>query len=403
MEAEMFEKVAKNVGCTVASLKENHQRVLKEQGENLRSAGKADDEVELMCLRVAAQQMRLQTQRLKRSGCDNYEGMFLSVPRYKDWGKFAYDKMATQLNAMPDIEARKILVNSGAVILYAHDDVDGGYYMVYNPSLAAKTPFTEGTATAKADKLPKEAVELEDGTYFVCVWNKTMPTFPNGNENFRYGKARPKSEPERTSMFLGRKVGETGEPRMITVKSSGEAAKDQYQTFVPCNIALRSGKDGTVAYAKAGVSTVIPDDSLTSLFTSPPHELMPKLLGNAWLTGLDNLEGWVSSLDEKEKWDAVCGMLLEVVHIDPREKGGYIITLGDMDLTSMAAPLDLYIGPNQEDLIDFGVGSVLGVVGNGWVGREGDGRLTINGWWAYDTVSPAESADFDDETDGEEW
>ena len=95
--------------------------------------------------------------------------------------------------------------------------------------------------------------------------------------------------------------------------------------------------------------------------------------------------------------------LFEVVHIDPREKGGYIITLGDMDLTSMAAPLDLYIGPNQEDLIDFGVGSVLGVVGNGWGGREGDGRLTINGWWAYDTVSPAESADFDDETDGEEW
>ena len=59
MNEEMFEKVAKNVGCTVASLKENHQRVLKEQGENLRSAGKADDEVELMCLRVAAQQMRL--------------------------------------------------------------------------------------------------------------------------------------------------------------------------------------------------------------------------------------------------------------------------------------------------------------------------------------------------------
>ena len=52
----------------------------------------------------------------------------------------------------------------------------------------------------------------------------------------------------------------------------------------------------------------------------------------------------------------------EVVHIDP-EKGGYIVTVGDLDITSTAPSVDVYVPAEHEYRMDFGVGSEIVIAG----------------------------------------
>jgi len=405
MEAEIVERVAKNVGCEVDTLLANHEQVKVAQGPALRAAGKTDEEVDLMTLRVAAQQIRVREGRLKRSGCKTYEGFFVSVPRYRDWGKLQYDKLTKQLNGLGS-EARENLVAQGVICLYERDDVNGGWTMHYNPSLASKQPFEEGADTRNVPDLPKVHATLNDGSSFYAVANKSSPTFPNGGDNFRYGAARRLEELERTSLFLGREQGTKNEPSVITVKTSNDLAKTVFPTFIPGTIALRMSGNGTTAYGKADVTEFVHNQAVATIFSDAPVVInedgsaggvIPDLLDTSWLDGLHDLSDYWESLNEKERWDNLCGMTLEVCHIDPRERGGYVVTLGDLDLQSLAPPIDLYVPAVHEDRVDFGVGSLLAVCGNVWRTRDDELRLDISGWWCVQGIAPIETDDDDDE------
>jgi len=115
------------------------------------------------------------------------------------------------------------------------------------------------------------------------------------------------------------------------------------------------------------------------------------------LTGLADIETWLGSLSDKEKWDALCAVPLEVAHIDPREKGGYIITLADLDITSPIAPIDLWVSKEEEAKVDFAVGSVVVAVGGGWLDRTtGMPRMSVSGWWTMDSVEGVAQEDVEE-------
>ena len=121
------------------------------------------------------------------------------------------------------------------------------------------------------------------------------------------------------------------------------------------------------------------------------------------LKGLEDIESFVGTLSDKEKWDALCAVVLEVAHIDPREKGGAIITLADLDLVSSAPPIDLYVNAEEDSKLDFGVGSLLVVVGQPYVGREGDGRLATTGWWCVENLGMNLPVATNDEEENDDW
>ena len=82
------------------------------------------------------------------------------------------------------------------------------------------------------------------------------------------------------------------------------------------------------------------------------------------------------------------------------------MTLGDMDLTSMSPPLDLYVASQEEIKVDFGVGSVVVVVGQPYISRDGDSRLAITGWHCVDGMGVAayEAAEAEETApEGEDW
>ena len=407
MENEIVERVAKNVGCGVDELRLKHDEVKGAQMSSLLAAGKAEEDANLMTLRIAAQQIRVRNNKLARSGCVVYEGMFVTSPRYKDWGKLTYDRLTNQLNTLEG-EARLNLVSMGMITLFEVDDVKGGYLKHHNPSLTEKRDFEEGCASNNVSGLPKETVSLNDGGAFFAIANKTSPTFANGNDNFRYGKARAKEELERTSQFFGRVQGSGKDLSLISVKTSGDLAKTAFATFEPCTISLRGAANPAVVYGKDGVTEMIPTQSVANIFSAPPLTLdggsvggvLPQLLGDKWLSGLGDLEEYHTGLSEKERWDSICGMALEVCHIDPRENGGYIVTVGDLDLTSLAAPVDIYVSADQESRVNFGVGSILAVVGGAWKSRDDEYRFGVDGWWCADAIEPI--ADFE-ESDDEGW
>lgn len=406
MEQEIIDRVAKNVDCGVDELRLKHDEVKAAQNSVLLAAGKSQEDADLMTLRIAAQQIRVQKNKLARSGCVEYEGMFITCPRYKDWGKMTYDKLSKQLNLL-ESEARVSLVTQGAIVLFEPDVINGGFLKHHNPSLAAKLPFEEGHASANVTQLPEIAVGLDDGSSFYAIANKTMPTFANGNDNFRYGKARAREELERTSLFLGRVRGSGKDPSLLTVKTSADLAKTQFPTFEPCTISLRAAANGETAYGKAGVSEYRENRSVASIFSEPPLLLegggvLRGLLGDKWLSGLDDLENYYNSLDERERWTSICGMALEVCHIDPREKGGYIVTVGDLDLSSLAAPIDIFVPAEHESKVDFGVGSVLAVVGSAWKSRDDEYRFGVDGWWCADSIEAPADLDEEDETGWDE-
>jgi hypothetical protein len=388
MNTETYERVAKNVGCTVQEMMHRHKAVMDAQAASLAASGVPESEMETKTLRMAAAEMRAERARLSRSGAKMLEGMFLTSPRYKDWGKVFYQKYANMLNPLSE-EGRRNLVAQGLVGLYVHDDVDGGYTHIHNPSLLAKTAFAEGVAETNTQSLPKQATALDDGSFFVCIENKSSPTYPSGSQNYAYGKARATEDLERTCLFLGREQGTTSEPTLMQFTFRGDLAKDPVPTFMPGRIAASVSRNGDKAYAKNGVTVFNSDENVANIFPAPPltsdgQGLIPTHL--PLLDGLDSIHDYVGSLSDKEKWDAVVGVVLEVAHMDPRENGGYILTCADLDLTASTPPLDLYVGQHEESRVSFGVGSVIVAVGSPYIGREGDARLAINGWWAVEEM-----------------
>ena len=82
---QMIERISKNVNCSVEALGSRMDAILEQNKAVWLDAGKTDEECNINALRIAGRQIKSESERLKRSGATLYEGMFISVPRYKDW------------------------------------------------------------------------------------------------------------------------------------------------------------------------------------------------------------------------------------------------------------------------------------------------------------------------------
>ena len=390
MTDEMIEKVSKTVGVSADMLRERSATVLEEQGAAWVNAGKNEDECSILALRVAARQIANERATLRRSGATLYEGMFVHVPRAKEWGKILYNKMQGQL-ANTTTEARNALVDAGRIVIF-EDNHDGSF------TRYAREDFF-GSSESEVSSLPKGTQKLDESAHYYIVWDSNNPTFPSGDSNFKFGAARPLDERERTSLFFGREAGTNSEWRPITVKGSGNAADVQFPTFTTGSIGLRPSRDGQAGYLTRA-SQFSEDEGITAMFSSPPIELMRQFLPEDFLPSLTNLGEYYDNYKDKDGWwDRICAVKAEVIHIDPRDNGGFILVCSDPDIMSLAEPLDVYVPTSQEHLVDFAVGTKILLTGQAWRTREGDDRMSVNGWWAYDKIAPiVASPDLDVET-----
>lgn len=375
MNSEMLNNIAKTLNAAPEVVQTRADEVLAEQGAAWKAAGRSDEDCYVLALRVAARNMTSENSRMRRVGADTYEGMFISCPRPKEWGKILYNKMKNQLiSATP--EARAVLVNSGACVLFENNH-DGTYTRM------AREDFF-GVEEADVSALPKHTMALDANTHFYVVWDKTNKTFPSGDSNFKFGAPRPQDERERVSLFYGRKAGES-DLRLITVSGNGKAADRQYPTFTPLSIPMKSARNPERAYLNAEVSVAAPDANLANLFPGPPTEMIGDLIGAENLVNsLGELGTYYDTFNGKDGWwDRNLAVNTEVIHIDPRENGGCILVCGDLDITSMAGTVDVYC---DED-VSFAVGTKLMLVGQAWRSREGEDRLSVNGWYAFDEIA----------------
>lgn len=404
---EMLKKVATQTNTDAQALSAKADSVLLQEGAGWEAAGKNEEQRKTLALRVAARQLVAEKTRLSRSGATSYEGMFINVPREKDWAKMAYNKMKNTLTGM-NTEGRLALVSQGAVVLYENNH-DGTYTRHANPSLLARQVFEEDCSSTDIpqDSVPARSVALDSNTMFSLVWDKDNMHFANGNDNFKYGANRPLEEPDRSCLFVGRKAGSNDEPSIHSFRFNGALAKESWPTFVTGTIGMKPANREGMAYGTK-VTAFSPDANLTSVFSSPPlamsengpNGIVADWLGDTLLSSLSECHTAYSALGDKEKWDAIFGTIVEVVHIDPRDKGGFVITLGDTDIMSDAPPIELYVSAKEEGEVDFGVGSELLIVGSPWTSREGEQRFSINGWWCMNTIEPLADTSSDD---GDGW
>lgn len=402
---EMLNKVAAQVGTDTNTLKTKMDAVLATEGPAWSSAGKTDEQVQTLALRVAARQIASEAAKMARSGATLMEGMFVHVPRFKDWGEMAYRKMENTLKSL-DMDGRLALVSQGALYLY-EDNMDGSFTRHGNPSLLARRPFEEGVDSVDVDALPDRSASLDAVTHFSLVWDKNNMTFANGNENFKYGAARPLSEKDRTCLFLGRPKGADADPSLFEVRLSGAEAEAQFPTFVTGTIGLKVANKPGLCYGTKATSFT-EDASVANIFSGPPLTIadgtpsgaVRDWLGDTFMPSLKECAAHYATLDGKERWDTIYGSVVEVAHIDPRDNGGYTVVVGDLDLLSSHPTVDVYVPAEHAHLIDFGVGSEMVIVGQPWSTREGEPRFSVNGWWCMDGIAPVEVTVAEDENDG---
>jgi hypothetical protein len=389
MTEDMLEKVAKTVGVSPDTLRERAGEVFEAQSAAWLNAGKTGEEASVLALRVAARQIANEQAKLRRSGATLYEGMFVHVPKAKEWGKILYNKMQGQLTNATD-EVKNTLIENGSVVIF-EDNHDGSF------TRYAREDFF-GASESEVSDLPRGTQKLDESTHYYIVWDSNNPTFPSGDKNFKYGAARPHDERERTSLFFGRPQGSNGEWSPIVIKGSGNSADVQFPTFTTGTIGVRPSRDGATGYLTR-VSEFTEDENLTSMFSSPPLELMQEFLPDDFLPALSNLGEYYDNYYGKDGWwDRICGVVAEVIHIDPRDNGGFIMVCSDPDIMSMAEPLDVYVPASQSHLVDFAVGTKVLLTGQAWRTREGDDRMSVNGWWAFDKIAPiVASPDVEDE------
>jgi hypothetical protein len=297
------------------------------------------------------------------------------------------------------------LVSNGSVVLYENNH-DGSWTRHINETLLNKQPFELGSMTDSVNEPHSKSVALDENRSFYCVADKASPTWPSGDPNWRYGAPAPESDKKRTCYFVGRKQGTNDSVQEYQIVYSGEMAEASQETFVPCTLAVRLGKNNT-GYAKEGVTSLNADASIASIFSAPPVALdngipaglMIDMLGGLepqgrFLKGFDSLSSYYNNIPESEKWTSWCGLLAEVVHIDPRSDGGFTVTLGDLDILSTAPTQDIWVGKDQAHLINFGVGSQVAVFGSVWM-KDNEPRFSSQGWFVVESVS-APSSDDDD-------
>ncbi len=393
---QMIDRISKNIGASEETVRSRMDIVLSENKNTWLDAGKTEDECSLNALRIAGRQIKSESERLKRSGATLYEGMFVSVPRYKDWADLAYKKAAGTISQGIDTVIDS-LIEDGNTILY-EDNNDGTFTKRYNPSLAQKADFESGSASTDIDALPKGTYDAGNGIHFHLIWDKANPTFPSGDANWKYGKPRPLTEKDRTCLFLGRPQGSKDDMRIYSMRFNGQLAEEQHPTFVAGTIAMRPARNGDVAYGKAGVSVFNRDDAVQASFSGSPDALIAGLDQIKTLeNGLQDIEAYVGTLSDKERWDALAAAIVEVIHIDPRDNGGYIITVGDLDIMSTAGTVDIYVTTKHESLVDFAVGSTLMVVGSPYMSRDDEAKLAVTGWWCHESMAASAPEQLPDE------
>jgi hypothetical protein len=371
MDDTMVNNMAKTLNVSADALKDKAQEVLTLQGPAWTNAGKSEDDCGILALRVAARQINTENAALRRAGAENVEGMFVSCPRPKEWGKILYNKMANQLKGA-DGNAVHALVNSGAIVVF-EDNHDGTY---------SRMAMEEFGGDGTVSELPRHSMRIDENTHFYVVWDKNNPTFPSGDTNFKYGKPRPQDERERTSMFL------TTDNKILTIKAQGAAADIQHPTFVTGTIPVRLGANGTTAYCKPNVSVFTADSSLTEKYEADPMAMMQSGdIPFAMVDSVDALRAYYDdNKDTKEWWDTILAVPTEVIHIDPRDNGGMVLVCADLDMTSTAPTIDVYVGAEHANLVDFAVGSKCIVVGQTWRTQDDEQRMSVSGWYAYDTI-----------------
>lgn len=402
---EMLKKVAAQTKTDADTLSAKADAVLLQEGAGWEAAGKTEEQRKTLALRVAARQLVAEKAKLSRSGATLYEGMFINVPREKDWAKMAYNKMKKTLAGL-DMDGRLALVSQGAVVLYENNH-DGTFTRHANPSLLARQDFSEDVSSTEITSVPPRSMELDANTAFSLVWDKANTHFANGNSNFKYGANRPLEEPDRSCLFMGRKQGSNDAPSLISMRFNGELAKESWPTFVTGTIGMKPANRDDMAYGTKATAFT-PDANLTSIFSAPPlaigengpSGMVADWLGETLCQSLSDCHAAYAALDDKAKWDTTFGTVVEVVHIDPRDNGGFIITLGDMDIMSDAAPVELYVSAKEEGEVDFGVGSEVLIVGSPWTSREGENRFMVNGWWCMNAIAPLADTDFGGDDDG---
>tara|TARA_R110002020_G_scaffold184769_5_gene382048 strand:+ start:201 stop:1379 length:1179 start_codon:yes stop_codon:yes gene_type:complete len=387
MNEQILNNMASSIGIDVERLKVKSLSVREDQGAAWRNAGKSDEDIDILSMRVAARQINNEQASMRRSGAVWFEGMFVSVPRPKEWGKILYNKMKNQLMGADD-GMRNALVEQGAVVIFENNH-DGTY------TRSARDDFG---SSSDVDSLPKHTMALDANTHFYVVWDKNNPTFPSGDANFKFGRARPQDEKERVCLFFGRQEGDGGDWKPIRVSGNGKGADIQFPTFLPGRVSLRPARNGDSAYVKDGVTEFVADESKSSLFSEPPQALMPSYLPEDTLDSLGQLEEYYNKYREQAGWyDRMLVVPTEVIHIDPRDKGGCVLICADLDMTSMADTVDVYVPASQENLVDFAVGTKVMLLGQTWRGNEGDMRLSVNGWYAYDQVESVGGMPMDNE------
>lgn len=397
---EMMKKVATQIGVGVEALSAQAESVYATESAGWLNAGKTEEECRKLAMRVAARKIAADRARLNRTGATLYEGMFLSVPREKDWGKMAYNKMKNTLASMPDMAQRLALVEQGAIYLYENNH-DGTWTRHGNPSLLTRQAYEAGMESKDVPSVPERSMALDANTSFSIVWDKNNRTFANGNENFKYGSPRPLEELDRTCIFMGRAQGTSGAPEIIEVRLSGEQAKIRFPTYVTGTIGLKAANRAGLAYGTKATEFTA-DPNVASAFPSPPLVLgdsgptggaIHDWLGDTVLQSIEKCAEHYANLDQKAKWETQFATICEVVDINPRDNGGFTVSVADVDIMSSASVVDIYVSPEEEGEVDFGVGSGVVIVGSPWVTRDGETRFMVNGWWCIDRIAPLADID----------
>tara|TARA_R100000152_G_C6775609_1_gene204125 strand:- start:127 stop:1338 length:1212 start_codon:yes stop_codon:yes gene_type:complete len=402
IDDKVIERTAKTLETDVDTLKAKADVVYEAQGAALRAGGKSDEEAYAACLKIAGVQIRNETRALRNSGATQIHGMFISVPRAKQWGKNIYNKNKNELLSA-DEGTRMAKVDMGAVVLLK-ENADGSF------TRYAREDFF-GAEETTVTELPRHSMRLDGDTHFYCVWDKSNPTFANGNNNFKFGQPRPQDDRERVSLFVGSE-DKTGDWRVMAIRGSGGAADVQWPTFTCGSLAVGIGQNKGVGYLKAKLLDFTPDDSIASMFPDGPMAVLSdermaeqEVAPLSLMESMMDLPKWSEDMaDNPKRWDAVAAVQAEIIHIDPRNNGASTLICADLDVNSSASVVEVY--SPAERVIDFGVGTKILLVGSTWKDKQtGEQRMGVSGWWPFDEVSTVslESEDVMDDGELGEW
>lgn len=389
--------VAKQVGVSENALQRNIDEVVSSNAEAWTTAGISSDDQQTRAIRIAARQLVTKSRAIASSGCVELKGVFVSSPPYKDWAKMAYTKMSKTLDTL-DSDQLLSLVNNGTLVTFKAEG--DSYVRNANASLMNKSAFSEGHKVDNVAELPDNTMHnSKHDLHFYLVADNKMHKWPSGDANFRYGAPRYLSEPERTCLFLGSLDG--GDVQLVEVKFSGNDALPQQPTFVPGMIPVKAGKPSPKtgngrAYAKRGVSSFNEDEECATLLPSAPFDGKEGFIASLPnLTVLESFNDLLPYYDANNGadgwWDMSVGVKGEVGHIDILENGGATIVVGDL-LDFTAPSIEVRIPKEQVHLIDFAVGSSIIVTGGVWKTNDGEPRLSVSGWFVYESIAPSVTA-----------